>query len=199
MEEIWKDIVWYGWHYQISNLWRAKSFKNWSKWISKWWKERILKIWKGNSYWRWKIVLSLFWIFQNIVIARCVAIHFIPNPLNLPLVCHKDETLDKNGLLYNWADNLFWWTTKDNMQDMISKWRDNNNFKKNHPHKWLFWWNSHSARKVTQYSLDWTFIKEWGSIVDIEKELKICNISACCRWKLKSAWWFNWVYLDKLS
>lgn len=36
MEEIWKDIYWFDWLYQVSNLWRVKSFSH-----SKYWK--ILK------------------------------------------------------------------------------------------------------------------------------------------------------------
>lgn len=27
--EIWKPVIWFEWLYEVSNLWRIKSFKNW--------------------------------------------------------------------------------------------------------------------------------------------------------------------------
>lgn len=166
-----------------------KSLKR-KKWFIHW-KEKILKPWK-KKWWHCYINLTS----KSTYIHRMVAIHFIPNPLNLPLVCHKDETLDENWMLYNWMDNLFWWTYKDNMQDMINKWRDKCNFKLKHPHKWVFWKLHYRSKIVTQYRRDWEFIKEWWSIVDIEKELwiKRTNISTCCTWRRKTAWWFIWKY-----
>lgn len=60
-------------------------------------------------------------ITTNYIVHRLVAIHFIPNPLNLPCVCHRDETLDEYGCMYNLSDNLWWGTHTDNMQDMYKK------------------------------------------------------------------------------
>lgn len=37
---------------------------------------------------------------------------YIPNPDNLPLVCHKD-----NNPLNNRVDNLYWGSIEDNIQD----------------------------------------------------------------------------------
>lgn len=122
----------------------------------------------------------------------------IPNPLNLPCVCHKDETLDENGLLYNWSDNLFWGTHKDNTRDMWKKWRANNNLVLNHPKPilWKFWKDNHLSKKVNQYTLEWEFIRSWYSMADVQRELCIfyTSISACCKQKAKTAGWFIWKY-----
>ena len=47
---------------------------------------------------------------------RCVALAYIPNPNNLPDVCHKDDN-PKN----NHHTNLFWGTHTDNMRDKMNK------------------------------------------------------------------------------
>lgn len=40
--EIWKDVEWYEWVYEISNLWRVKSLR--------FWKEKIIKFWIRSWY-----------------------------------------------------------------------------------------------------------------------------------------------------
>ncbi len=187
LDEIWKDIKWYEWHYKISNLGRIKSLKNW--------KEKILN-WVKLKYWYSQISLCLEWVIIRNLAHRLVAQHFIPNPKNYPLVCHKKEDLDKNGLLYNREDNLFWGTVKDNAQDRNKKWRANNNFQKKHPHLWMKFWSHFNSKNVYQYTIDWLFIKEWWSTSEVEYSLWISqsNVSACCLWKRKKAGWFIFKY-----
>jgi len=55
---------------------------------------------------------------KGLTLHRLVADLFIPNPDNLPYVCHKDD--DK---MNPHKDNLFRGTAKDNTQDMIKKGR----------------------------------------------------------------------------
>lgn len=178
MEEIWKDIIWYEWLYQISNLWKVKSLLLW--------KERILGLRKIQHYTKFSLYLN--WLIKTVTAHRLVAINFIPNPDNLFCVLHKDETLDENWLLYNWADNLFWWTQNNNMQDMIKKWRHGNNGK--------FGRDNPTSKQILQYTKDLKLIKEWGSMMEVKRELWISNasISSCCIWKLKTAWGFIWKY-----
>ncbi len=57
------------------------------------------------------------------LVSRLVALAWIPNPNNLSLVCHKDETLDENGFLNNSVDNLYWGTYADNSIDSLRKGR----------------------------------------------------------------------------
>jgi hypothetical protein len=47
---------------------------------------------------------------------------------------------------------------------------------------------------VNQFSIDCSFIKEWPSISEVEKELKIYNISAVCKGKQDTAGGFIWKY-----
>ena len=173
--EIWKDIEGYEWLYQISSHSRVKSLR--------FWKEKILKQRNDNRWW-YPYVNLYYKKSISKKVHRLLAIHFIPNPLNLPLVLHNDNN-PRNCTI----DNLRWWTTKDNMIQMTN---DGNN-----RNKWRFWKNHYLSVKINQYSLDWTFIKTWDSIVDVTRDLNIDNswITKCCRWKNKTAWWFKWKYI----
>ena len=187
--ETWKDIEWFEWLYEVSSLWRVKSLN-----YHKSWKEQILKPINQKKY--SGVVLCNSNIEKRERINRLVAIAFIPNPLNLPYVLHKIETLDENGFLYNWADNLFWWTQKDNMRDMCKKWRGNFYFQKHNPTKWKYWSESHCSRSVLQYTLSLELVNEFWSLIDVQNKLWISssNIAKCCKWKKKTAWWFIWQY-----
>jgi len=57
---------------------------------------------------------------KEFLVHRLVAKMYIPNPLNLPCVLHKDD--DK---LNPHRDNLKWGTQEDNVRDMYSKGRYN--------------------------------------------------------------------------
>lgn len=187
-KEIWKSIVGYEGLYEISNIGRVKSLN-----FNRTWNEQIRKISCISKYWHSRIAFHKNWIPASLIVSRLVAIAFIPNPLNLPCVCHKDETLI-DWRLYNWVENLFWWTRSDNMQDMIRKWRQKNHLKYNHPRsgKGKLWILHKSSKKINQYSLYWEFIRMWDAIAEVTRVLWIDNasISKCCNWKRKSAGWF---------
>lgn len=191
MEEIWKDIPWYEWLYQVSNFGRVKSFKNGRHWV---WKERILKTLRCKCYQRVRLFNDL--LGKQYLVHRLVAQSFIPNYENKPLVCHIKEDLDENWTLYNWADNLFWWTHQENSQDRDIKWRSNCIFNIKHSCKWKFWKDNFNSKKIDQYSKEWEFIKQWDSFSDVHRELwiSISSISQSCSMKRKSAWWFIWKY-----
>ena len=120
MEEIWKNIIWYEWHYQVSNLWRVKSIwrfrKNWKNWYFT--KDKILIPRDLDWYKRVDI------LHKNYLVHRLVYLTFNSLCLDFKwqktntLVLHKNDIKDDNRL-----DNLFLWTQKDNVLDMISKWR----------------------------------------------------------------------------
>lgn len=46
---------------------------------------------------------------------RQVAIAFLPNPYDLPLVCHRDDNTFNNDI-----DNLYWGTHRENQRDYYS-------------------------------------------------------------------------------
>ena len=188
--EVWKDIDWYEGDYQVSNFGRIKSID--------YWRTKLEWLLKAHIMYAWH---SILWLKKKKgkqeLVHRLVAKAFIPNPNNLPIVCHKDETLDENWALYNWEDNLFWWTQSDNMKDCHRKWRANNHLQNNHPWEWVKWWKHYLSRKIEQISKDWEFIKTWDSIIDASNILLISNSSIwkVCRWERKTAGGFIFKFI----
>ena len=56
-----------------------------------------------------------------------------------------------------------------------------------------------SAKKVYQYTLEGKFVKEWGCISDVRRELSInsSNISMCAKGQRNSAGGYKWTYEEK--
>ena len=54
----------------------------------------------------------------------------------------------------------------------------------------------HAAKRVDQFTKSGEFVKRWGSIADVERELGIAHnsISRCCKGNLKSCGGFVWRY-----
>jgi hypothetical protein len=156
--EIWKDIEWYKWKYQVSNLWRVKSLERileikWHKRINK---ERILKN-NTNTNWYYHVSFNILWIRKNYLVHRLQAIYFIENKLNLPYVNHKDWNKQNNCI-----ENLEWCTQKENVRHAWKNWlnkvSENNCFIKNHPHKWLLWKNHFNSKNfIWKYKTIWDF------------------------------------------
>lgn len=127
-QEIWKDIVWYEWLYQVSNLWNVKNKKTLKyKSISDrkdWYKQcSLFKNKKEKKVLLHRIVYNTF---NNLPLNNY-------NPYAKTCVCHKDDNPSNNNL-----DNLFLWTHKDNMNDRDKKWRWNNVWLNNHKNKLKF-------------------------------------------------------------
>ena len=119
-QEIWKDIEGYEGLYQVSNFGIVKSLdrtvtRSSHSMILK---SYILKLWYDKKQYQYVSICKLS-VKKHQPIHRLVAKHFIPNPLNLPCVCHKDDN-PKN----NHATNLWWGTQQDNIKDMMSKKRN---------------------------------------------------------------------------
>lgn len=121
------------------------------------------------------VILSKEGEHKTFKIHRLVAIAFIPNPNNLPFINHKGEIKNKN---FVWQ--LEWCTSKYNANygtrlERLSK---------------------HFSKKVLQYDLNNNFIKEWDSLISIEKTLNISasNISKCCLNKKYTAYGYIWKY-----
>ena len=182
--EIWKDVGGYEWLYEVSNLWRVKSLNYMRTWTS-----RLLA--QATNHW-----YSVVWFYKenkqkNFRVHRLVAIAFKHNPLNKLEVNHLDWNKLNNN---DW--NLEWSTPSENTQHAHDTWLAVSCFKKNNPAKWMFWKKHHSSKIVYQYSKEWEFIKKWFSLADIKRDTRILNVSACCRWKIKTAWWFKWKYWE---
>ena len=61
-----------------------------------------------------KVHVCVKGITRSLKVSRLVAEAYIPNPLNKPCVCHKD-----NNPLNNHYKNLYWGTHQENMAQMI--------------------------------------------------------------------------------
>lgn len=98
--EIWKNIHEFT-EYQVSNFGRVKSLE----------KNKVKKLTKNKKSGYQSFGIWMNKTMYSFYIHRAVAKAFIPNPLNLPEVNHKDG--DKTN---NHVSNLEWCTKKHNMQ-----------------------------------------------------------------------------------
>ena len=169
MEEIWKDIEGYEGLYQVSNMGRVRSLR----------RNIILKSKRETNEYE-RVVLSTNNIPKLYSIHRLVAMAFIPNPNNYPIVNHKDEDRTNNRV-----DNLEWCTQKYNVNygtGIAKRARS-------------------QSKKVLQFKPDGTFVKEWKSINDIERITGYSSghISRCCRNIRKTAYGYLWKYKKEID
>lgn len=187
--EIWKPITGFEGLYEISNFGRVKSLskKVKSRWGYRTTSERILKPRFDGRKNYYKVYLGANHEFQ---VHRLVAQAFIPNPKNKPQVNHKN-----GNKIDNRVDNLEWVTIGENGKHAFLNglWKP--------AWKGIKGSNSYFAKKVNQYNLDGTFIKTWGSIVEIEQSLGISepSISQCCNGKTKKSHGYIWKFFDEVS
>ena len=171
--EIWKPVVGYEGLYEVSNTGNVKSLGN------KVWKNaRILKPQvRGKSGYLF-VRLSKDGQAKGINIHRLVAETFIPNPLNLPIVNHKDENIANCR-----ADNLEWCTSKYNA-----------NYGTRNARMMVL----RKTKRVAQRTKDGEFINCFKSIADAERVTGVDNttITRACKGKQKTAGGFVWQYVD---
>ena len=115
--ELWKAIAGYEGLYEVSNFGRVRSIERYRK--SKNGsvapvKSRYLKPKINRGYYMYSLSKNAKLHFHNA--HRLVAEAFIPNPLNLPQINHKDE--DK---LNNFVENLEWCDASYNTRYSIYK------------------------------------------------------------------------------
>lgn len=174
--EIWKPVVGYEGLYEDSNLGRVKSL-NYNHTGS----ERVLKpADRGKGY--LFVTLCKDGKKKNHLVHRLVAKSFIPNPLSLPQVNHKDCNPQNNRV-----ENLEWCTQEYNINygtrnEKVSR------VLTNHPSK---------SKPVLQYTLDGQLVREWPSAMEAGRNsFNQGAISACCRGELTTYKGYKWVYKD---
>lgn len=177
MKEIWKDIENYEGFYQVSNLGRVRSLDRFVKWRDKKYfvKGKLMKQIIGPWGYPW-VSLRKDKTRKSKLVHILVAKAFIPNPLNLPIVNHKDE--NKTNAF---AENLEWCTQQYN-----SVYNGVQNRK--------CWDNI--VRAVTQYDKNMVKIKDWNSVSEASRyyNIPVTNIIACCKGKRKTSGTFIWKY-----
>ncbi len=183
MKEIFKDIPWWEWLYQISNMGNIFSWlRKWS-----WWHKWLILNPSINWNWYFQVMLRNKLITKTYRCHRLVALVFLDNPENKKTVNHKNwDKLD------NRISNLEWNTYSENILHSYKiLWR-----------KWALLWKfgkeHNRSRKIKQYNLDWHLIKVWDSISDIERELWVhhSNIIGVCKWRRKTSKWYFWSYFN---
>lgn len=178
--EQFKDIPWYEWLYQVSNKESIRSlvFKNR---MTEFKRVLLMKQIK-NSAWYMYVWLRLDWKSKKHLIHRLVATAFIENPENKPEINHINWIKTDNRV-----ENLEWCTRWENeLHSYRVLWKQC--YIKKHNPKYMLWktWILNKKSKVIlQFDKQNKFIKEWNSIMDIERELwiKNYNISWCCVWR----------------
>jgi hypothetical protein len=145
--EIWKDIAWYEWVYQVSNIGNIKRLI-WFKCK----KERILKPTENNK-WYFMVSLCKESLVKVLLVHRLVAMQFCNNKNNNSIVMHIDNNTKNNHF-----SNLMWWSQSDNLQQM---WKQNRHPICN-PNYWKFWIQHKASKKIYCYS-DSSIIIYYGS------------------------------------
>jgi hypothetical protein len=108
----------------------------------------------------------------RILVQQLMAKQFLPNPENRIQVNHKDGNKFNNHI-----DNLEWATNGENQIHAYET-------------------GLKTTTAVKQYLLDGTFVREYNSIIEINKifGLKNSTISQCCRKITKQSYGFIWRY-----
>lgn len=202
--EIWKDIPNYEGLYQASNFGRIKSL------------ERIVIRKDGKPYFQKEHIMKeylrkngyLYVALSKNGISKCKNIHriigetflnwhnykFTQKEINIKYHEQQLEINHKNSnKLDNNVDNLEWCSRSYNLQEAFR-------LNLNHPPaKGKFGKYNFKSKKVLQKSKNGNIIKIWDSISEAQNQLKISNISKCCknRGYCKTAGGFRWEYVNE--
>lgn len=166
MNEIWKDIIWYEWLYQVSNLGNVKSLFRYKKILS-------------PSKWRYlRVSLTKESVTKDYSIHRLVAQTFIQNPEN------KKEVNHINWIKYdNRLHNLEWCTRSENeIHSHAVLWKISGKERQ------VVYQYDSNAIFVKKY--------ESQSLASKETWIPQQNISRCLKWLTMKAWWFFWNYIN---
>lgn len=113
------------------------------------------------------------------------ALIYLPNPYNKPHINHKFGIKTDNR-----PSEIEWCTLKENNQHM-----HRTGLMKN-----ASGYNDSQSIAILQKTLEGDLVKEWGSISEAAKELKICksNIARTCKNLYNQSHGFKWEYKNKL-
>lgn len=167
MTEIWKDIAGYEGKYQVSNLGRIRN----NSIVLKPYTQlgyNYVGLWKDKKCKRFRV-------------HRLVAQAFIPNPLNLPQINHKDEDKTNNSVWVNLdgsidfeKSNLEWCTQKYNNSYGTKTKKQLQTYKERN--------TSNAEKEVVMLSLDGDIINIYKSLSEASRQtgLSLGSLSAVC-------------------
>lgn len=191
MNEVWKPVIGYEGHYEVSNFGNIKSIfrllvdvnnKTYRKY------ELILKP-SINKYGYLQVGLSINNKLKSYTVHRLVAEAFIDNPFNKPTVNHKD-----GNKLNNFVSNLEWATKSEQAVHSLDMGL------RTIPNSWngKFGGDHGASKKVLQLDLNNNLICEYDSIIDASNYIGIhpSGITKVCKGKGKSAGGFKWKYKE---
>lgn len=182
IEEIWRDIPGYEGYYQISNHGNVRGLDRYVMNTGNYSKESKLIYVKGKMMAQKDpgnghlvVHLTRDHKSKQFYVHRLVALAFIPNPDNLPIVNHKDE-----NPLNNHVSNLEWATYQYNTNYGTCIERR----------------SMAITRRIKRLSMTGEIIDEWDSIKDASKHTNVdpSSISACAKGKRNSAGGYKWEY-----
>jgi NUMOD4 motif/HNH endonuclease len=178
--EIWKDVVGYEGLYMVSNKGRMKSLNRFrADGISV--KGRVLKLQtcKDGYY---KLNLSKDGKKKTFRVNRLVALSFIDNPLDLPVVNHKDGDKKNNEVV-----NLEWCTVSENTKHGFDKLGRVGN-------------NGGMNKVVSQLDKSSNhIIKTFNSIHEASREIGVTvqAISGCLNGRSETSGGFKWAFANE--
>ena len=185
MKESWKDITGLEGRYQVSNLGRIKSLDRIVNNGSGIWNRRgsILRPQKRKGY--LSINLPAGEIFKTKSIHRLVALAFIPNPLNLLEINHKDGIKENNHI-----DNLEWITSSENSKHAykiglcVA------------PYLGKFGKDHNTSKQIFQFDKSMAPINTFESMSLARIITGISHVDACARGERKTAGGYIWKYIN---
>lgn len=187
--ELWRDIVGYEGYYQVSNKGRVRSLdriieqKGWYRLIRRTYKGSILKQskeFKEDGSFYFSVELNKNGVAKRFRVHRLVAMAFIPNPNNLPIINHKDENKANNCV-----DNLEWCDIPYNVNYGTAIERRSKT-SINCPKR---------SRKIYQYTLDGELVRIWPSRMECQRNgFNLGSVYRCCKGLLKQYKGYRWSY-----
>lgn len=181
MNEIWKPISGYEGRYEISNMGRVRTIAQQNRWGETLYPLSTPiynKASRVNGH--LTVVLTKNKVRKTHLVHRLVALAFIPNPYNLPIVNHKDENPENNAV-----SNLEWCTRKYNNSYGTVRERQ----KVSHI--------NHPLLSTPVICLkNGIVLTEYPSMKEAERQTGChqTHIMACCQGKRKTTGGFEWQY-----
>lgn len=193
--EQWKDIEGYEGLYQVSNLGNVRSLKFSGGNKAKLLKQNITK--EGYK----RVGLCKNGKRKDYRIHRLVAMAFIPNPNNLPIINHKDEDKGNNNV-----NNLEWCTIAYNNTYGTARERAGKNISKsvrgeNNSNYGKKGKDASASKPIFMYDEEGNFIRQFDSISETNeyfgKKFAYSTVSACLRGRYKTAYGFVFKYVEE--